>query len=229
MQRLVLWDVDGTLLKTNGTGTDALHRALSRVVGRTPPEPLAYAMGTLDPAIVALHLEALEADPGIHLPAVLAASVEELHAARDELVQRGEVMPGVREVLAALADRDGVLQTLLTGNVRANAILKTSAFALDQWLDFDVGAYGEDAEERHALVGVVLERVQRLRGRSFDPAEAWVVGDTAHDLACARRSGARCLLVDTGWGLPDGAGKEADAFMADLSDTAAVVDVILGP
>lgn len=228
MGRLVLWDVDGTLLKTNGTGTDALHRALDRVLGRAPTEPVPFPMGMLDPAIILLHLQALEADPELHLEAVLAASVQELEDARDELAVRGELMPGIPDALAALDRHHGVCQTLLTGNLRANAILKVSVFGLDPWLDLEVGAYAEDARERHELVPVALERVASLRNRIYNRDEVWVIGDSAHDVACAKKSGARCLLVGTGWGLPDGVAGDADVYMADLSDTDNVLDVILG-
>jgi phosphoglycolate phosphatase-like HAD superfamily hydrolase len=78
------------------------------------------------------------------------------------------------------------------------------------------------------LVPVALERVATLRNRSYRRGEVWVIGDSENDLVCAKKSGARCLLVGTGWGLPDGAAEEADAFMEEMSDTDAVLDLILG-
>jgi phosphoglycolate phosphatase-like HAD superfamily hydrolase len=223
----VLWDVDGTLLRTPGIGIAAMHRALERVVGVAPTEMVRFA-GMLDSEIVLSYLEAMKADPAVHLQPVLAASVEELEAVREDVAERGWVLPGVTEALAALDKERGVRQTLLTGNVRANAILKVSVLGLDPWLDLEVGAYGEDARRRHELVPVALERVATLRNRSYRRGEVWVIGDSENDLVCAKKSGARCLLVGTGWGLPDGAAEEADAFMEEMSDTDAVLDLILG-
>jgi phosphoglycolate phosphatase len=225
--QLVLWDVDGTLLRTPGIGVAAMHRALERVVGVAPAETVRFA-GMLDSDIVLAYLEAMKADPEVHLQQVLAACVEELEAAREDIAERGWVLPGVTDALAALDKERGVRQTLLTGNLRANAILKVSVLGLDPWLDLEVGAYGEDARRRHELVPVALERVAKLRNRTYHRGEVWVIGDSENDLACARKSGARCLLVGTGWGLPDGAAEEADAFMDKMSDTDAVLDIILG-
>lgn len=227
MGRLLLWDVDGTLLRAPGIGIAALHRAIERVVGAAPTATVQYA-GMLDPNITVAYLETLGVDPSRHLDAILAASVEELAAAEAEIIEHGIVLPGVNDVLARLAKQEGVLQTLVTGNLRANAVLKVAALGLEHWFDLDVGAYGEDAGEREELVPVSLERVARLRSASFDRGDVWVVGDTRHDLACARAAGVRCLLVGTGWELPDRAAEEADVYLDDLSDTEAVLSALLG-
>lgn len=223
----MLWDVDGTLLRTPGIGVAAMHRALERVVGVAPTEVVRFA-GMLDSEIVLAYLEAMSADPEAYLQRVLAACVEELEAAREDIAERGLVLPGVTDALAALDKERGVRQTLLTGNLRANAILKVSVLGLDPWLDLEVGAYGEDARRRHELVPVALERVATLRNRTYHRSEVWVIGDSENDLVCAKRSGAHCLLVGTGWGLPDGAAEAADAFMDELSDTDTVLDLVLG-
>ncbi|MGI8759540.1 MAG: HAD hydrolase-like protein, partial [Acidimicrobiales bacterium] len=121
----------------------------------------------------------------------------------------------------------GFRQTLLTGNLMANAALKLAAFDLTKWLDVEVGAYGTDDPDRNALVPVALERVERLRGERYDPSDVWVVGDTANDLACARAGGARCLLVGTGRAGPAAVQHlGADAVLADLGDTEEVVRVL---
>jgi phosphoglycolate phosphatase-like HAD superfamily hydrolase len=227
MGHLVLWDVDGTLLRTPGIGVAAMHRALERVVGVAPAGTVRFA-GMLDSEIALAYLEAMNADPEVYLQRVLAACVEELEAAREDIAERGWVLPGVTNALAALDKERGVRQTLLTGNLRANAILKVSVLGLDPWLDLEVGAYGEDARRRHELVPVALERVATLRNRTYHRGEVWVIGDSENDLASAKTAGARCLLVGTGWGLPGGAAEEADGFMDTMSDTDAVLDVILG-
>ena len=204
----------------------ALHRAIERVTGRASTETLPYA-GLLDHHIALMHLDAIGAD-GDLLEPVLLASVEELEAARKEVLEKGYLMPGVVDVLERLAAADGVLQTVLTGNLRANATLKVVAFGLDRWLDLEVGAYSEDGLKRTELVPVALERAERLRNQPFSPDDVWVVGDTEHDLACARAGGVHCLLVGTGWEpLCDIARDGADVVLDDLSDAKTVVEIIL--
>jgi phosphoglycolate phosphatase-like HAD superfamily hydrolase len=139
------------------------------------------------------------------------------------------VHPGVAKLLPRLAAEPGVLQSLLTGNLEANARMKVAAFGLDRWLDFEAGAYGSDDADRERLVPVALERVERRYGRRLDPRDVWVVGDTPRDLACARAGGARCLLVGTGRdGYERLKGIGADAVLPDLSDADAVVDLLVG-
>jgi phosphoglycolate phosphatase-like HAD superfamily hydrolase len=122
----------------------------------------------------------------------------------------------------------GVRQTLLTGNLIKNAYMKMRAFDLERFIDFEVGAFGSDHIERVELVPVALRRARELRGESYEPGEVWVIGDTEHDLACARAGKARCILVGTSW---DGEDRVADlgaeAYFEDLNDTERVLDVLL--
>jgi phosphoglycolate phosphatase-like HAD superfamily hydrolase len=130
-------------------------------------------------------------------------------------------------VLERLDEQPGMRQSLLTGNIAPNAVVKVAAFGLQRWLDLEVGAYGSDHADRTALVPVALSRVARLRGEDVKPDQVWVIGDTANDLACARAGGARCLLVGTGrFTYAKLSGLGADAVMDDLSDTDAVVDLL---
>jgi phosphoglycolate phosphatase-like HAD superfamily hydrolase len=162
------------------------------------------------------------------LPHAARATEHALAQAEAELRRDGWVLPGVVDALDALRAIDGVRQTLLTGNLVANAALKVAAFDLLDYFDVEVGAYGTDHEDRRELVPIVLERVERLRGEHYDPSEVWVVGDTSNDLACARAAGVRCLLVGTGASdVERGQMLEADANFDDLSDTDAVLRVLL--
>jgi phosphoglycolate phosphatase-like HAD superfamily hydrolase len=143
----------------------------------------------------------------------------ELATAAAELAAHGAPLPGVPDLLARLAADGGVRQTLLTGNLAANAAVKVAAFGLDRWLDLEIGAYGSDHADRCQLVPIALERARRLRHLDVDADDTWVVGDTARDLACAQAGGVRCLLVATGGSpLSELAALEPDALMDDLSD-----------
>lgn len=230
MARLVLWDVDGTLVHTRGMGAAAFDKALEQVIG-DPPASRLHLSGKTDPQIALEYLELMEVDdPHNRLPAVLEALEAHLAAVATVLAETGEAHPGVPEVLARLAAEDGVHQTLLTGNTLANAVVKVTAFGLQDLVDIEIGAYGSDSADRRMLVPVAWERARRLRGVDAGPRDTWVVGDTANDLACARAAGARCLLVATG-GTPFDRLQElgADAVLPDLASVDEVLGILLGP
>jgi phosphoglycolate phosphatase-like HAD superfamily hydrolase len=224
---MVLWDVDGTLVHTDGIGAAAFDKALEAVLGSGPSSRI-HLSGKTDPQIAREYLELMAVeDPDGHLPRVIEAIEAEVAGAATMLAERGTAHPGVPDVLARLDRMDGVHQTLLTGNTAANAAVKVRAFGLERWLDLDVGAYGSDHADRRELVPIALDRARHLRGLEVDTADTWVVGDTANDLACARAGGARCLLVATGRSSFDElAALEPDAVLADLSDVDAAVRIL---
>lgn len=229
MPRLLLWDVDGTLIHSAGIGAAVFDRALERVVGTAPGARLVLG-GKTDPQITLEYLELMAVDdPHKQLPLVLDAVEAEVAAAATMLTERGTAQPGVPQLLARLAADDAVHQTVLTGNTAANALVKLTAFGLQHWLDLAVGAYGSDHADRCRLVPVAIERVRRLRGLEVDAGDTWVVGDTGNDLACARAGGARCLLVATG-GTPlhELERLDADAVLPDLTDVDAVTRILCG-
>ena len=219
MRRLLLWDVDGTLIASRGVGRRVMEEAAAAVAGLAEV-PQIVMSGKTDPQILRELFEAAEL-AGDHidtiLPEAIAAAEKALAAAEGELRANGRVLPGVRELLERLVATPGVRQTLLTGNLTANAAVKVAAFDLTHLFDAEIGAYGSDHADRLELVPIALERVQRFRGESYEPDQVWVVGDTENDLACARAGGVRCLLVGTGKqeGL-DALGP--DAFLPDLGD-----------
>lgn len=162
------------------------------------------------------------------LPLVLTRLEAELAEAGGLVRDQGHTKPGVPSLLARLHAEPRVLQSLLTGNIAANAVVKLAAFGLDQLVDLEVGAYGSDHHDRQELVPVALDRAARLRGYRFTPDQVWVVGDTPRDLACARAGGARCLLVATGqFSEADLRAEGADHVVADLGDNEAIVRLLL--
>jgi phosphoglycolate phosphatase-like HAD superfamily hydrolase len=218
---LVLWDIDGTLVDSAGHGRHAFEEAFRAVVGR-PPNPVEFA-GRTDHQIALAMLDG-EREA---LPRLLEELATALEARKDAMGREGRTYPGVPEALAALHDRDGVVQSLLTGNIEANAALKVGAFGLERWLDFEVGAYGSDPhEERSELVAVARERVAAKYG---EPTRAVLVGDTPLDVRAARGAGARAVAVATGFSDLDALrASRPDALLADLRDTAAAVEAIAG-
>lgn len=229
-RRLILWDVDGTLLSAGPVARDAFTAAVTAVLGRELGAHDVSMSGKTDPQIALEILAALavtEDEARRHLPGVLASLERELEAAVDVIRRDGRVHPGVTELLPRLAAMPGVIQSLLTGNLEANARMKVAAFGLDRWLDLEAGAYGSDDADRERLVPVALARVERRHGTRLDPREVWVVGDTPRDLACARAAGTRCLLVGTGReGYEHLIDQGADAVLPDLSDVEAVLGLL---
>jgi phosphoglycolate phosphatase len=218
---LVLWDVDGTLVDSARHGKHAFEEAFEAVMGR-PPEGVEFA-GRTDHQIA---LAMLEGDRE-RLPRLLEELAAALEARKDAMRREGHAYPGVPETLAALHDREGVVQSLLTGNIEANAALKISAFGLERWLDFEVGAYGSDPhEERSELVAVARERAA---AKYEEPAAAVLVGDTPLDVRAAQAAGARAVAVATGFSdLEALRASQPDVLLPDLRDTAAAVEAIVG-
>jgi phosphoglycolate phosphatase len=186
--------------------------------------------GKTDPQIVTEILTAAgipkEEIAGL-LPQALSEAELTLAHSKESIKREGHVHPGVRELLAALARTGAVRQTLVTGNIGANAALKVGVFGLADHLDFEVGAYGSDNPDRDSLVPISLDRVSDLRGEVYPAERVWVIGDTPNDLQCARAAGVRCLLVGTGRrGFVSVRDLGADAQFETLADTASVVKAL---
>lgn len=227
MQRLVLWDIDGTLVSAGTIGVEVFDRAIEHVLGERPPERVQMS-GKTDPQIVGEYLTLLGVDDAEKVLALVLAQLEaELCAAEGEMRSIGRVLPGVVEVLERLAGESEVVQSVLTGNLVANARRKLAVFGLDHFLDLEVGAFGSDHADRNELVPIASARVAGAYGRELSPAEVWVVGDSPNDLACARAGGARCVLVATGhFGFEELAALGADVTLLDLTDTGRVVELL---
>jgi phosphoglycolate phosphatase len=216
---LVLWDVDGTLVDSAGHGRDAFQEAFRTVTGRLP-DHVDFA-GRTDHEIALAMLEGRRD----HLPRLLDELAKALDARREAMRREGHVYPGVPEVLETLHRSEGVIQSLLTGNIEANAAAKVSAFGLEPWFDFDVGAYGSDPHEaRSDLVAVARERASSKHG---EPTEVVLVGDTPLDVIAAQQAGARAVAVATGFADIEALRRSRpDALLRDLSDIAAAVAAI---
>jgi phosphoglycolate phosphatase-like HAD superfamily hydrolase len=224
--KLVLFDIDGTLVLTGRAGVRAMARAMAEVFGLEGAFRDISMAGRTDWYLLSLALaqkgRTLNRSDLERFRAVYVSFLEE------EVVERGEgrkgIMPGVRGLLDTLSSRDDVLLGLLTGNFVEAARIKLEHF--DLWRYFRCGAYGDDAEDRNALVPVALERAQACDGRRAF-TRVVVIGDTPHDIACAAAAGATSLAVATGGFDVDALrAAGADAVFEDLGDTQAVLGVI---
>lgn len=228
--KIVLFDVDATLLWTDGAGRRAIHRALREVLGIEHPAANFRFDGRTDPEIVRLLAAAAGRDHG---PAVIADVLKRyVILLDDELSRPGHkttVYPGVFELVASLERRDNCVVGLLTGNVVEGARLKLRSGGLDI-TRFRVGAFGSDHEERGALPAIAQRRASEALGVEVVGKDVVIVGDTPADVTCGRGIGARAIGVATGsYSVSDLIASGAHAAFADLSDTDAVVAATFAP
>jgi phosphoglycolate phosphatase len=196
-RRLFLFDIDGTLVDCGRQGRNVFKQALLDVFGTAGACDAYDFSGRTDSRIV------LDLLTGAGLPEeeVLAGlpRLQELYLTElDRVLHRDgmELLPGVLELLESLADRPDVTLGLLTGNWEAGARIKLSRFGLNRFFPF--GAFGSDATDRDDLPPVALEKAARHTGRPFRPEEALIIGDSVHDVGCARAHGIPVLAVATG-------------------------------
>ena len=218
---ILLFDIDGTLIRTGGAGKAAMEGALRDAFGIAEVRDEVPYSGRTDRAIgrdlLVLH--------GIHPTPANAQKLQDAYLARlpASLAQYGgNVCPGIGELMAALHGRPGTVLGLLTGNIRAGAKHKLGHFGL--WDYFACGGFGDEHYDRDDVARAALAELRGHVGRDVDPADVWVIGDTPLDVRCARAIGAKAVAVATGWHPFDElAGCGPDLLFTDLSDHAAVL------
>ncbi len=216
--RLLLFDVDGTLLLSGGAGKRALNRAFADLFAVADAFDGIPVAGRTDTLIFrdALAQSAVAADA-----AARTAFYTRYYACLAEEIQRPGprkgLLPGVGRLLERLADESHLASGLLTGNFARAARIKLEHFGL--WRYFRCGAYGDDAPERDDLVPIAIARARRAGVRVDAACDAVVIGDTPLDVRCATAGGARSIAVATG-GYDEAAlrASGADAVLPDLED-----------
>jgi phosphoglycolate phosphatase-like HAD superfamily hydrolase len=229
--RLVLFDIDGTLLWTDGAGRRAMEAALTAVFG-SPGARSYHFDGKTDLQIVRELMRAeghdddrIEEGMAVVLERYLAHLDDELAASLASRTAR--VMAGVPELLDALASRADCVIGLLTGNLELGATRKLRSVGIDV-ARFSVCAYGSDHESREELPGIAQRRARERFGVEFHGEAVVIVGDTPADIACGRRLGARAIAVATGrFDVEELRRHGPAAVFPDLRDTAAVLEAIL--
>ena len=214
---VILFDIDGTLIRTVGAGKAAMQSALRKSFALTELSDRVPFAGRTDPAIMRdlLAEHGVEVTPG-HVQRLAEAYLANLPAALD--AHGGEVCAGVRELLDAIG-RDGRHAVgLLTGNMKRGAERKLGYF--DLWKRFPRGGgFGDVHLERDDVARDAVTTLGESLGRELDPAEVWVVGDTPLDVQCARAVGANAVAVATGWHAVEELRESgAEQVVADLRD-----------
>lgn len=198
LARLILFDIDGTLLSAGGAPRRAFRRALVEYFGTEGDAATGSFAGKTDPQIL-YELMGAAGFADDHIDERVADFFDHYLAGLEgELASetRHRLYPGVAELVPALADDPRVVLGLVTGNVRRGAELKLSRFGL--WERFAVGAFGSDDRVRNRLPPIAIDRAARRTGRRFAGREVVIVGDTPADVACARAVGATAVAVATG-------------------------------
>ncbi len=192
-KRLLLWDIDGTLISTGAAGQRAILGATAKLFGGDLNG--VEIAGRTDIAIAHQILRKYKAE-------ITDESVKSLLDLYLELLQEelprsnGTVMPGVLELLEHAAKQPNLSSGLLTGNLERGAKLKLEHYGL--WRFFGFGAFADDHHDRNALGPFALTRAEAGSGIKFLPAQVDVIGDTGHDIACGKIFGARTVAVATG-------------------------------
>ncbi len=227
MARLVLFDIDETMLYSDGVGRRAMEFAMQMVLGRQVETTGMSMSGKTDPQIchevLSSHgLPAPEIDA--HLPALFGHYLERLPYEIDNATKYG-VHQGVHALLSELSKCPWAHLGLLTGNIEDGARLKLEPVGLNSY--FAVGAYGSDAHSRLDLPAIAAARAQKHFGLGFAPEAIVIIGDAVADVLCAKGYGAVSLAVNTGRTTREALSEHNPDFLfASLSDTGAVVSAI---
>lgn len=215
-RRLLLFDIDGTLIDSGGAGVQSLRLVLRELFGIDDDLRDIEIAGKTDTGIVQQILRKqkiplTEANMTAFLDRYVALLKEELP------LRKGRVLPGIAELLARLQERKQNVLALLTGNIERGAKLKLEHYGL--WHFFEFGAFADDHHDRNELGAFVKKRALEKHAIDFAPDAIDVIGDTPHDITCGKAIGARTIAVTTGkFSRKELAAHEPDRIFADFSD-----------
>lgn len=226
--KLLLFDIDGTLIRSNGAGRETLRYALEQVFETAGPLEEYKFSGKTDSRII-LDLMTAAGFSSKEVQAKLPAVYEMMAQRAAEIFPHSEmsVCTGIPELLATLQQNEDVILGLLTGNSQLTAPLKLTHAGIEP-SQFVVGVYGSDALDRNELPFLGMERAQRLTGIAFSGKNTVIIGDTPADIRCARAGRATAVAVATGWHSDTTLEKyKPDHLFHNLSETEQVINVLL--
>ena len=220
-KKLLLFDIDGTLIVSGGAGEHALRLGIKDRFGLDEDFQGIEIAGRTDSGIARQFFakHSLPATPENtaaffdgylhHLPSLLSQ-------------KRGRLLPGILPLLDALKARPDMVLALLTGNLARGAELKLTHYGV--WDYFEFGAYADDHHDRNQLGHFARTRAQERHGGDFPPGRICVLGDTPHDITCARAIGAKAVAIATGQYSREMLAAHAPDFLFDdLGDVGAVL------
>ena len=220
-KRLLLFDIDGTLIDSGGAGLQSLKDVLRQQFGVTDDLEGVEVAGRTDVGIVHQILRKQKIAVTPQNTALFLERYLDLLAL--ELPQRqGRLLPGVQELLFRLQARPQNVLALLTGNLQRGAQLKLSHYGV--WEYFELGAFADDHHDRNALGPFAQRRAREKHAIDFTAADIDVIGDTPHDIACGKAIGARTIAVATGrFSRAQLAAHQPDVLVDDFSEVEAVI------
>ena len=223
---ILLFDIDGTLINTRGSGLTALKMAFTEVFARPAPAKI-DAAGRTDRGIARdLFLGHAIEDTADHWRDFETAYLR--HLATQLPLRDGIVLPGVVDLLQQLTNRDDVVVGLLTGNTPAGARLKLEHFEIDYYFAF--GGFGDRHPQRNGVARDALAAAQAHLRQPIAPKQVWVIGDTPMDIHCARHLGANAVAVATGQHTREDLAREKpDLLLEDLGQAASLLECLNGP
>ena len=227
--KLLLFDIDGTLIRSNSAGRLAMAAALEEMFGTSGPLESYHMGGKTDARIITDLLTAVGI-PAAEIEEKLPAAYELMAVKAREIYPGREIMPcpGIEGLLAYLQGREDILVGLLTGNSRSTTPLKLLAANIDPE-QFPIGAYGSDHLDRNRLPSIAMRRAYELTGIQFTGDNTVVIGDTPADILCARAGKATAIGVASGWHSAETLSRyHPDYLFEDLADMPAVKQAILG-
>lgn len=214
---LVLWDIDHTLVETRGVGFAIYKQAFPIATGR-PLEKLAQISGRTELNIIRQTLRINGVKPTDEsVSKLVTALIEGYEIARDELAATGRALPGAKATLEHLTNENDIHQGVLTGNLREVARIKLEVFGLDGYPDLEASAYGDDHDERAALVTIAQSRASTRTGIEFKNGNTVLVGDTPKDVEAGMVAGVRVIGVASG--------KSSIAELREAGDAVVVADL----
>lgn len=200
--KAVLFDIDGTILNCNSAGRASLIQATKEVFGTVGRMEKIDFQGKTDPVILneSLHMMGFS-DEDIQNKTATLKERYFFHLSENILTYEVTVYPGIVELLEKLSSMSNIALGLLTGNFTESARIKLSSYNLNRYFSF--GAFGDDAPVRNLLPEVAKRRMDRLFESDIPFKDTFIIGDTIHDVRCAKYAGAVAVAVGTGWGDPE--------------------------
>ncbi|MFI2204715.1 HAD family hydrolase [Streptomyces sp. NPDC020192] len=229
-QILVLWDIDRTLLYVGDIDRQVYRETFAEIVGRPAEHLPARGTGVTMP----LAIRSLLTDNGVpepQVPHLLPRMVEllpqRLAAHTEDLRHHGVLLPGAVAALRSVHAQPGYVSTVVTGNLKPNALLKLQAFDLTGLLDTEIGGYSSDNDHRPALVAVAQNRAQAKHGAAFTRANTVIIGDSLEDVRTGLEGGAPVIGVASGkTSAAELSSAGADLVLESLEDVPKLMEAI---
>jgi phosphoglycolate phosphatase len=225
--KLLLFDIDGTMLFTRGVGRRAMERSIQQLIGRPVTTQGVDFSGRTDPQIMR-DILLLNGVPEAKIEGLLTETLTLFVEHFSDLIAPGDttMLPGVDTLVKRLAERDDVQLALLTGNLHPTAYLKVGAIGLAEYFPF--GAFGSDHHDRYQLPPFALDRAKAHTARRFEGKDIVIIGDTKHDILCGRSLNVFSVAVCTGHHTRDFLVSHGpDLLLEDLSDADAFIEQVV--